>query len=90
MEEFVPDSRFARQSGAGLQLEQFRGQILGLANVVETRERMAQPLRPVKVQALRLVERQTGHARPRRFRRRPQNLFDPQKFINKVTKYKIE
>ena len=59
MEEFVPDGCFARQSGTGLQLEQFRSQILGLADVVETRECVAQPLRAIKIQTLRLVQRQT-------------------------------
>ena len=83
--------RLARQPGARLQLEQFRRQILRLADVVETRERVAQPLSPVKVQTLRLVERQTGHARPSRFRRRPQNLLLPAKlyiFYKTITKQK--
>lgn len=81
LEEFVLERRLAAEPGAGHQLEQLRRQVLCVTDVVQPRERVPQPLRPVKVQPLRLVQRQPRHPGPRRLRRRPQNLQFNQSII---------
>ena len=84
LEEAVGEGRVGREPGRRLELKQFGRQIFALGNVVEARESVAQPLRPVKVEPLRLVERKPRHARPRRFRRRSQDFEDALQLIRRV------
>lgn len=76
LEEFVLERRLAREPGAWHELEELRGEVLRVTDVVQARERVPQTLGPVKVEALRLVERQARHSRPRGLRRCAQHLFD--------------
>ena len=84
LEEFVLERRFAGEPGARHELEQLGREVLRVTDVVQARERVPQPLRPVKVQPLRLVQGQARHARPSSLRRRAQHLEDAIQLIPRV------